>query len=66
MRQVFLHAELGSTEILLLLGDRIGYGSHLLYEVGIDVVQVHSVAYTWVFLESLLVEVELGALLHQE
>ena len=66
MRHVFLHAQFGSTEILLLLGDRIRYGSHLLYEVGVNVIQIHTVIYTWVFIISLLVEVELGTLLHEE
>ena len=66
MRHVFLHTELGSAEILLLLGDAIVDAAHLSSEIAIYIVQIHTEAYAWIFLISLLVEVELGTLLHDE
>ena len=66
MRHVFLHTELGSTEILLLLGDAIVDAAHLSSEICKYIVQIHTEAYAWILLISLLVEIELGALLHDE
>ena len=66
VRHVFLHTELGSTEILLLLGDAVVDAAHLSSEIAIYIVQIHTEAYAWILLISLLVEIELGALLHDE
>ena len=66
MRHVFLHTELGSAEILLLLGDAIVDAAHLSSEICKYIVQIHTEAYAWILLISLLVEIELGALLHDE
>ena len=66
VRHVLLHTELGSTEILLLLGDAIVDAAHLSSEICKYIVQIHTEAYAWILLISLLVEIELGALLHDE
>ena len=66
VRHVLLHTELGSTEILLLLGDAVVDAAHLSSEIAIYIVQIHTEAYAWILLISLLVEIELGALLHDE
>ena len=66
MRHVLLHTELGSTEILLLLSDAVVDAAHLSSEICKYIVQIHTEAYAWILLISLLVEIELGALLHDE
>ena len=66
VRHVLLHTELGCTEILLLLGDAVVDAAHLSSEICKYIVQIHTEAYAWILLISLLVEVELGALLHDE